>query len=172
MKKLPFFTVLAFAFPLMFGAAVPGLRAEPSKHSANHVHARADSLENTKFSLDVGWVQAFEGSNTEDVSFFAAHTWDEREKLPGGIITVAVDAKSAKSFVDKYGSGPDVEKRGWYADIETRRLTGFLRKGQKNRLFLDMTTVGVDAYQVPTGHPIAEAFAEIVRRLLEKREQR
>ena len=169
MKHRSPFLIFAISLGLILLAGAQPAVAGPSKHTANYLRGHGDSLARKDVSLDVSWVQPARWKNTDEVSFFFAHTWDEREKLPGGVITIAVDTADAVAFVKKFKASPDVEQRGWVHDFNTRRLRGLLREGENRRLFVDMTSKGVDAHLVPAGNPFAEAVAEFFRRLVEKR---
>ncbi|NNE91693.1 MAG: hypothetical protein HKN23_08600 [Verrucomicrobiales bacterium] len=123
----------------------PAAFADPGKHTANYVKGHGDKLLNQVVRVDVSWVQPLRWANDSYTSFFLAHTWDEREKIPAGTIVVAIPKHEARKFVERFDTSPDVEGHGWAFDLDTRRLKAVLAEGSDNSLFLDLTGGSADS---------------------------
>lgn len=136
MKNLPIILIVSGLWALAQTAG-----AEPGKYTANYVRGHSVTELGKTVGVDVSWVQLVRRSASGEFAVYAAHTWDEREKLPGGIIPVVMPASEEAKFVQLYETSPDIEKRRGPggADLDTRRLTGALRQSGAKVFYIDLT---------------------------------
>lgn len=173
-------TAIPYRF-FVFGAicATFTVSLTAADRTAQQVEAKADELISKRVTLDVAWLKHLRHSGSKnEYAVIAAYTWDEKAERLGGIIPVVADSEDAKRLLDRYEAKPD-GRLTWFSgvDLDTRRLSGTLRRGGDNRdLYIDLTSgpsspIGlnlaseVDAKRSEIESKISEAIQQKVEEL-------
>lgn len=111
-----------------------------SRFTADYYRGQSDAFDGKEITVKVTHVKPFRfKSNIETLRFYHAFTYDDRAKVPGGVIVVAIPAGTEAAFLRKYGTAPENSGKGRKARIDssTERLTGILRADGKRLFFID-----------------------------------
>tara|TARA_R110002096_G_scaffold54517_11_gene140579 strand:+ start:473 stop:1009 length:537 start_codon:yes stop_codon:yes gene_type:complete len=166
-----------FVLSLVFGAVSSPLAA--AERTAQEIEANAGELVGQRVTLDVAWLKLLRHSgNRNQYAVIAAYTWDEDSERLGGTIPVVIDSEGAKRLLSRYEAKPD-GRLTWFSgvDLDTKRLSGTLRRGGEDRnLYIDLTSgpsspIGLnlasemDAKRSEIEAKISEAIAQKVEEL-------
>lgn len=136
----------------LLGLAPLGAFAGASgEHTAANVKAYAEELEGEKVSLDVVFIRMHRHA-PEDVPyvFFWAVTIDEKERAGGGAILVVADKADKDTLVRKYGTNLERDRGDGPESKSLRGTVRFVeREGKGRRVYLDITSGGVDLSNAP-----------------------
>ncbi|MFT5465457.1 MAG: hypothetical protein ACI8UO_000552 [Verrucomicrobiales bacterium] len=151
MQSRLLFTMNAISKPLLFLlpilAGIFGISsAGAAERTAQQLLEAGEAKIGDRVTVDVAWMDRIRlaGSRNQYV-VIAAHTWDEKADWFGGMIAVVVDEGEAKRMLRIYEPKPKgavTRFRG--IDIHTKRISGVLRRGRNQKLFIDLTD-GVSA---------------------------
>ncbi len=111
-----------------------------SRFTADFYRGQSDTYDGKEITVKVTHVKPFRfKSAIEGLRFFHAFTYDDREKIPGGVIIVAIPTGTEAEFLRKYGTAPENSGEGRKArrESDTERLTGILRADGKRLFFID-----------------------------------
>ncbi|MGB0413142.1 MAG: hypothetical protein ACPGJU_01735 [Coraliomargarita sp.] len=137
MKKLSK-TILALLSACLVSTVFAG--EEASDDSARHYKSHPEQYDGQSVDVDCAFVKRINGGpQVPGVAFFVAHTFDDKNKMHGGSIVIAVLEADASSFASKYGNIPDRERnKNSTADrVDTKRLDGTFHQLAKGHVYID-----------------------------------
>lgn len=142
---------LLFGFFIVFGWPVAG-----AERTATQLQEAADEKVGKRVTVDVAWVDRIRlvGTRNQYV-VIAAHTWDEKKDWFGGMIPVVTDGEDAARLLRIYEPKPKGSlNRITGLEVHTKRISGVLRRGRNEKLFIDLT----DGISSPESLNVASAL--------------
>ena len=120
-------------------------------------------------TLDVAWLKPIRRSGAgNQFAVIAANTWDEDKNKLGGEIPIVVKAAESERLLARYESKPDGQiTRFRGVDLDTKRLSGTLRRGAKGVLFIDLTEGAATPASLNLAGEIEQKIADAIKERLE-----
>lgn len=110
---------------------------KPSSTSAEFYKLHPEMYADKEVTLEVCFLRAFDRkSPIPELRFFHAVTFDSKNNVPGGVITLAVPTETVDKMVKKYGSFPEGGRR-W--NWESEKLKGVFRIGVHGHYYIDVS---------------------------------
>ena len=114
--------------------------SDASTDSARHYKSQPEQFDGQSADVDCTHVKRINGGpQVPGVAFFIANTFDDKNKVHGGVIVVAVLEADASSFVNQYGTIPDREhnKNSTEDRVDTKSLSGTFHQLAKGHVYID-----------------------------------
>jgi len=110
---------------------------KPSPTSAEFYKLNPEKYADKEITLEVSFLRAFDRkSPVPQLKFLHAATYDTKNGIPGGIITVVIPAGDLEKLLKKYGSFPE-GGRPW--NWKSEKMRGIFRIGPRGHFYLDVS---------------------------------